>query len=155
MPVLGLPDTLESLLATLQDKTGLLSWKICSQDPNTTTVVLRFTGQPLEEKASAPRHYRTKCPSQRRRDQARQQAYVTQLSAKQVSDCDIVHSVTEDVATDQVCHSRTSEHRDNIQASDVKTPTCVPTVSPLFLPVVSLIPPLVSTHRMNVTPTKV
>jgi hypothetical protein len=81
MPVSGLPDTLEKLLATLQDQTGLSSWKICSQDPNTTTVVLRFTGQPLEQ-VRATRFYRSKCPSQRRRDQARQQAYITENSSK-------------------------------------------------------------------------
>ena len=61
MPVSGLPDALENFLETLQNQTGLSLWKICSQDPNTTTDVLRFTGWPFEQ-ACAIWSYRSKCP---------------------------------------------------------------------------------------------
>ena len=133
MPALGLPDTLENLLATLQTSAGLSSWKICSQDSNTTTVVLRFTGQPLDDTARAPRYYRRKCPSQRKRDQARLQAYIEQRSAKnkfatdQVSDCSNVRqtqSETDIITADPECDTvMTSDNRPTHPVSPPASPS--------------------------------
>ena len=84
MPVLGLADALENLLKTLNQSSGLSSWKISSLDKSATTVVLRFAGPQCQPDARATR-FRRAYPPQLRRDGVRREAFVTRKAADNCS----------------------------------------------------------------------
>ena len=73
----GLPLRLETFLADLVDEIGLSSWKI-QGNSNSTTVVLRFAGQPPSadpEHTDSELKFRRKPPSQIKRDKKRAEEY--------------------------------------------------------------------------------
>ena len=71
MPVLGLSDVLENLLTTLNQSSGLSSWKISSQDESAATA-LRFA-DPLYQADALATRVRRACPSQLWRDEVRRE----------------------------------------------------------------------------------